>query len=265
MQSLTLFFAALLSLPAAAQAPLACRATSGPQRAPLLELYTSEGCSSCPPADKWLGGLAGKAGPTALNLLSFHVDYWDEIGWPDRFASAAYTARQRDRVTTGGSTTIYTPQVMLGPRLDLRWYKPDQVAQAIGEVQAQRATVTLELRAVRRGRVVRVAASAVPTGAAATGDLYVALYEDGLSTAVKAGENAGVLLHHDRVVRGLWGPWPLDANGAKHSLDITPPATSDGARLGVTAFVQERRRGDTLQSLSLPLATCPEAPATAAR
>lgn len=264
--NLNLFLlAALISLPAAAQTPLACQANSGPQRAPLLELYTSEGCSSCPPADRWLAGLATKAKPQSLNLLSFHVDYWDGIGWPDRFAKAQYTARQRERVAAGGSTTIYTPQVMLGPRLDLRWYKPDQVAKALTAVQQQRAMVDLQVLARRHGRVVAVDVSALPSTAGKGGDLYLALYEDGLSSAVKAGENAGVVLRHERVVRGLWGPWPLAANGAKQTLDITPPAAANAAQLGLTAFVQTRVGGETLQSLSLPLAQCRDAGATAAR
>jgi hypothetical protein len=263
MKTLFMFLAAFASMPAIAQAPLACAAKSGVQRAPLLELYTSEGCSSCPPADRWLAGLAANAAPRSLNLLSFHVDYWDEIGWPDRFASAAYTARQRQRVAAGGSSTIYTPQVMLGSRLDLRWYKPEDVARAIGEAQAQTATVDLQLNASRDGRVIKVDASALPLDVAVVGDLYLALYENGLSSAVKAGENAGRSLHHERVVRGLWGPWPLDAKGAKRSLSITPPASASVAHLGLTAFVQNRR-GDTLQSLSLPLPSCAAA-ATAAR
>ncbi len=261
----TLFFATLISLPAAAETPLTCQVTSGPQRAPLLALYTSEGCSSCPPADRWLAGLTAKTNPQAVNLLSFHVDYWDGIGWPDRFANAQYTSRQRDRVASGGSTTIYTPQVMLGSRLDLRWYKPELVAKALRSVQEQRSPVDLQVQARRRGRVVTVDVSALPSSAGSGGDLYLALYENGLSSAVKAGENTGTLLRHERVVRGLWGPWPLAATGVKQSLDITPPAAANEAQLGLTAFVQARGSGETLQSLSLPLAGCPGAGETAAR
>src|SRR5512146_2362025 len=104
----------LLAASLAAAIPSAapeCSARSGAQSGALIELYTSEGCSSCPPADRWLGSLAATADPARLSLLAFHVDYWDELGWPDRFAQAHFTARQRERVRAGGSTTIYTPQV----------------------------------------------------------------------------------------------------------------------------------------------------------
>jgi hypothetical protein len=84
--------------------------------------------------------------------------------------------------------------------------------------------------------------------------MYLALYENGLSSNVKAGENRGATLHHERVVRGLWGPWPVSAkDGADAPLQVTPPPTAKAGKLGLTAFVQDPRTGETLQALSLPL------------
>jgi len=91
-----------------------CSAKSGTQSTPLLELYTSEGCSSCPPADKWMSSIAG-SGFTADKVvpLAFHVDYWDYIGWKDRFGKAEYSNRQRQAAKHDFAAFVYTPQVML--------------------------------------------------------------------------------------------------------------------------------------------------------
>lgn len=244
-------------VPGLALSAQVCEARSGASTGALLELYTSEGCSSCPAADRWFGGLAANAEAKGLNLLAFHVDYWDRIGWPDRFAQHAFTERQSQRVRVGGSKTIYTPQVMLSSRLDLRWYKPEQVTAALAEVRRKPAAVALGLRAQPMAGQwqVELNASSV-AGASATREIYLALYENALSSAVKAGENAGTTLRHERVVRGLWGPWPLAAVGATRSLQVTPPKNAKLARLGLTAFVQDEKTGETLQALSLPLVDC---------
>ena len=231
-----------------------CEARSGADTGALLELYTSEGCSSCPPADRWFSKLAASAQSQGLSLLAFHVDYWDEIGWPDRFAQHDFTERQSRRVAVGGSTTIYTPQVMLSSQLGLRWYKPEQVAAALAEVRREPAVIALHLRAQSMPGQwqVNLAASSV-AGLSASSRMYLALYENGLSSTVKAGENAGATLHHERVVRGLWGPWPV---AQARRLQVTPPINAMPAQLGLTAFVQDERTGATLQALSLPLGSC---------
>jgi len=254
--STALFFLGSL-ITASAQAAGTCHAQSGPQTGALLELYTSEGCSSCPPADKWLAQMAAGADPTRLSLLGFHVDYWDDIGWKDRFASHDYTVRQSARVHVGGSTTIYTPQVMLGSRLDQRWYRPNDVAAAIHDQQARPASVSLSISAAPQAKDVVADLKAMPLGAVpASAQLYLAVYQNQLTSTVKAGENDGVTLHHDRVVRGLWGPWPVLQAGASKSLRITPPKSATLGQLGLTAFVQDSRTGETLQALSLPLTGC---------
>jgi hypothetical protein len=254
--STALFFLCSLAAGSAQAAP-ACHAQSGPQTGALLELYTSEGCSSCPPADRWLANIAAKADPTRLSLLGFHVDYWDDIGWKDRFASHDYTQRQSARVHVGGSTTIYTPQVMLGSRLDQRWYRPDDVAMAIHDAQTRPSAVSLSISAAPQAQDVVADLKAMPlTAVSDSAQLYLAIYQNQLTSTVKAGENNGVTLHHDRVVRGFWGPWPVAQNGIARSLRITPPKGAGLAQLGLTAFVQDSRTGETLQALSLPLTGC---------
>jgi len=240
--------------PGAGKAAPVCVARSGAGTGALVELYTSEGCSSCPPADRWFAQLAASADPRDLSLLAFHVDYWDEIGWPDRFAQHAFTVRQSQRVRVSGSTTIYTPQLMLSSQLGLRWNQPGQVAAAIASIQRKPATVSLQLRAGPDATHWMVDLEASPmAGANNAGQVYLALYEDALSSNVRAGENAGVILHHERVVRGLWGPWPVSAT--RH-LQVVPPPNANPGKLGLTAFVHDPRTGETMQALSLPLASC---------
>ncbi len=234
-----------------------CHEQSNTQLGSLIELYTSEGCSSCPPADRWFSRMAKTADPKQLSLLAFHVDYWDSLGWPDRFARPAYTERQSRRVRAAGSTTIYTPQVMLSAVLGLHWYQPDAVAVALSQGQQLPAKVRIELGAHPEDSHWRVTVKATVTAAISQhAELYLAFYENDLISRIKAGENSGATLHHDRVVRGFWGPWPMTANGAVQDLRVSLPSDANLANSGLTAFVQDSENGETLQALSLPLAQC---------
>ncbi|HEY2344972.1 MAG TPA: DUF1223 domain-containing protein [Xanthomonadaceae bacterium] len=235
-----------------------CHAASGAQRGALVELYTSEGCSSCPPADRWFAALAHAANPDNLSLLAFHVDYWDSIGWVDRFGAGAFSARQRDRVlaATGGHT-VYTPQVMLGERVGFHWSSSADVVAGLRAVVSQPGALSFDIDAKRAGDGFDVALKAMPHGAPSlpSGSLYLALYENDLSTQVKAGENDGVLLRHERVVRRLLGPYPLAGAQWARDLHMAPPRDARIDHLGLTAFAQSAK-GDTLQALSLPLDAC---------
>lgn len=240
----------------------ACRASSGPLRGALLELYTSEGCSSCPPADRWLVGQAAAADPVKLSLLAFHVDYWDSIGWPDRFGSAAYSSRQQARVAQSGSSSVYTPQVMLGTHTGLPWQSPSRALAAVQAANAQSSLLGLVVSAMPDAAhsnrwQVNLETAPVRAGLALpSAQLYLALYQDGLSSNVRAGENRGVTLHHDRVVRALYGPWPLASAASQRKVEVTPPQHAATGRMGVVAFVQSNRDGDVLQALTLPLNGC---------
>jgi hypothetical protein len=229
--------------------PPACSATSGAGTVALIELYTSEGCSSCPPADRWLSTLRASA-PDRVVPLSLHVDYWDYIGWRDPFASPAYSARQRELAAVAGRRIVYTPQVMLGGK-DYREWSSRRFAEDVAAVNAvpARARITLALEPAGSGKTLRAnAAVPAPThrdGAA----LYVAVYENGLSNRVDKGENRGTTLKHDFVTREWWGPIAL--NGAGEAMLERPLDASLLARGGVAAFVQNRRTGEVLQALAL--------------
>jgi len=254
--------AGLLLLVAACQAPAAeqCSARSGATTTPLVELYTSEGCSSCPPADRWMSkrldsiqGDGIQSDSRQTNWLAFHVDYWDEIGWPDRFASPIYTQRQRARVMLAeGRDAIFTPQVMVGANVQAPWRSTGSFDRALQQAR-QRAPVALALQALPKGKGwdVRIGAARAAGAASVPAQVWLAQYVDDQVSHVRAGENRGVTLHHDRVVRKLWGPWKLGSEALSKSVEVD----ADAARWGLTAFVQDGR-GKTLQSLSLAAAGC---------
>ncbi len=183
-----------------------CTARSGATVPTIVELYTSEGCSSCPPADKWLSTLKGK--PDVL-ALAFHVNYWDRLGWPDRFASAEATARQHELASLAGSRQVYTPQVVANGRDWRVWPKlPGS------------STSPVSLTLTRDGdKVTAQVAATRETPAQLSG--YWAVLEDQHVSQVRAGENAGETLRHDHVVR-LYKPVPAwaAAQGSSTQLSV---------------------------------------------
>lgn len=230
-------FILLCALLAPAVDAATCSATSGDTRNSLLELYTSEGCSSCPPADRWLSQLPLDSGVVPL---AFHVDYWDKLGWRDPFAQAAFSQRQRAR--NSGLGWVYTPQVMLDGE-DLRnWHRG--LATQLKPAPAQ-VRLTLNLDPSPERIEAQVDSRFAPSADSQNARLFLALFENRLSSNVKTGENAQRTLHHDHVVRQLVGP--LDPLRARHSFKLQPGWKT--ADLGVAAFVLTAN-GKTLQALS---------------
>jgi hypothetical protein len=214
----------------------------------LVELYTSEGCSSCPPADQLLAELSADQPVAGAHVVALgeHVDYWDDLGWRDRFSAQAFTARQSESQRLAfGSSTIYTPQIVV-----------DGVLEAVGsDTAAVRAAIA---RAARRPKGdVRVTAAAPIDGAIPvtvaldlgaapsheTADVLLAVTEDGLSTDVRGGENRGRKLTHTAVVRRLAAIGVLKAGEPSKelitSVRLDPEWRTRNVRL--VAFVQEHR------------------------
>lgn len=222
---------------------LECAVSSGPGTAALVELYTSEGCSSCPPADRWLSRLRNAGfGADRVVPLSLHVDYWDYIGWKDPFASPAFTARQRELAAVSGAGFVYTPQVLLAGRDYRRWSSSGRFADDVRALNERPARAGIQL-AFSAGTVTARAAvtdAGHPAGAA----LVVAVFEHGLSNRVTAGENHGATLTHDYVVREWFGPFALEGTKpieVSRRVGVTRPS-------GVAAFVQIRGTGEVLQA-----------------
>jgi hypothetical protein len=232
-----------------------CRAVSGPQRAALVELYTSEGCSSCPPADRQLSRLGAPAGGFTLGKdlvpLAWHVDFWDYIGWKDPFARAEFTARQRALAAANGSRTLYTPHFFVGGR-EIR--DRSRVEAAIRSHNAERAAADIRIAAAfsgdGRSQLALRIEGARAGGADAPAVLHVAVTESGLENRIAVGENRGATLKHDHVVRHWLGPIPLEAGTATlaRTLALTPEQSRKG--VAVVAFVQDTRSGEVLQAAS---------------
>ncbi len=253
----TALLVACLAVPLAAEAAI-CSRQSPPHTVALLELYTSEGCSSCPPADRWLQELPQKFGPDQLLALSLHVDYWDYIGWKDRFAQPQFAERQRQLSRLAGGSTVYTPEVFTGMKELRGWRSPAELAQRVKRIneQAAGAQITLLMKPAAGGAVEVQATFALAPGMPPREQIegVVVLYENRLSSEIRAGENHGVTLQHDRVVRFWSAPVALDAQTGRASWRQTIALPADWKRgdLGVAALVQDVRAGQVLQAVSMP-------------
>jgi hypothetical protein len=222
---------ALASLGLAQAAEPGCQAKTGAKPAALIELYTSEGCDSCPPADRWLSTL--KANQQAVPL-AWHVDYWDYIGWKDRFARADAAARQRSQVQLQGDRTAYTPQVIVSGKTT----SISAVPRRIEEVANAGSAVSLSIsQGIALHGYIGVELEGTSRGAPA--QAFIALVEDGLVSEVKAGENKGATLRHDHVVREVIGPLPLRSERLSHLHSIAVPPGSDPSKLRAVAWAQD--------------------------
>lgn len=216
----------------------------------LLELYTSEGCSSCPPADRFVSGLRNGRLAAQAVPLSLHVDYWDYIGWQDRFARPAFSVRQRWLANLASSRTIYTPEIFVAGRELRGWH--DGLAATVAQINRRPARADISITQGKRmgdGLPLEVRARA-PQG----GKLFVALYENGISSEIRAGENHGAVLRHDFVVRDWIGPLAVAGDGGNVVLPraLTVPSGASSGNLGIAAFVQNEQ-GEVLQALALPV------------
>lgn len=185
----------------------------------VVELYTSQGCSSCPPADALMRELADRDDVIALAL---HVDYWDYIGWKDSFGSPVFTKRQKSYARAAGARTVYTPQMIVGGMDHLIGARPAELAQLILRHGRQAQPVAVHLQ--RQGTRVQVSAAARAPISGGT-DVQVVRYAPLETVAIRSGENAGREIAYSNIVTqwtrvGAWdGAAPLsmtvDAPGAQ--------------------------------------------------
>ena len=260
----TILFIALkaINTPAIAEfnTSAACKATSGATITPVIELYTSEGCSSCPPADKWLSTLKGKTATTSsiassnsganpAVIQAFHVNYWDYIGWPDRFATPAHTNRQRQIATWNKQNGIYTPQMVLNGGDWRGWGGTGSFNSAL---TATKTVATSSINLLQTGvdqfeAVVSPVASS--NGAPSTWSAYWTITEHGHVTKVKAGENSGETLSHDFVVR-QYTPVGDYSAASPQKLNLRGVAATPGHERQVNLVVFDPKTGKTLQAVS---------------
>jgi len=231
-----------------------CSAKSTGHRVPLLELYTSEGCNSCPPADRWFSALPTRGlTPDRVAALAFHVDYWNYLGWKDPFSKSEHSSRQRAASVRNKSRFVYTPQLLLDGRDYRRGLFRDDFTDrvnAIGQENARAMIVIDQVADADETVTVHVTVAVTDATQRQGARAYVALYENNLSNRVTAGENRGERLHHDFVVRELLPAQSVVPDGKvvfEHRFDLEPQWKRED--LHFAAFVQSERTGETLQAM----------------
>ena len=216
-------------------APTWAAGTAAPGFA-VVELFTSEGCSSCPPADEALSRVsaAAAAAQVPLYVLEWHVDYWDYLGWKDPFGSQEATQRQRTYARVLG-TDVYTPEAIVNGTVVASWAGDDAEVRSIAGRSVAASPpdgVTLALRATATRKTVSVHADVA--GAPRGSTLMVVLVEGGLSSRPSVGENAGRKLTHSAVVRSA-----VSRPAAGGDMVLTLPPDADVQRTSIVAFIQD--------------------------
>jgi hypothetical protein len=237
--TLTLLIAACMLPPAfAAENPV------------VVELFTSEGCSSCPPADALLAKLSqmdGTKGPDII-VLGEHVDYWNYPAWTDRFSSHEFTVRQQDYAQHFGLASPYTPQMVIDGQQQVLGSDANVVAHDIDAALKKDKPATITL-AKAGGNAYEVSVKAGDE----KGKVYLAVTEDGLSSEIKGGENGGRTLHHAGVVRELRSIGSLSKGEFQKKVDVRLQHDWNPANLKLVVFVQEGDSGPILGATSLRL------------
>jgi hypothetical protein len=232
MRSLALLLG-LAAYSSASGEPRAAPASEGPL---VLELFTSQGCSSCPPADKLLAKLAATATDRPLAPLAFHVDYWNDLGWADPYSAAAWTARQHAYAAALGDDRVYTPELVVGGAEGMLGSDAVRVTRAISA--APRPARLAATAAWTQDKVT------VTATAPADADVYVAVWEAETQTKVTRGENAGELLGSVRVVRRFERVAAAGQRG-----DVAVPVDAAWRAPGAVAFAQRADRRITASVL----------------
>ncbi len=225
----------------------------------VVELFTSEGCSSCPPADAVLKDMEAKYRGKNVHFIAAHVDYWDRLGWPDRFASKERTERQQGYADAFLTRSIYTPQMVVNGQVEFVGSDRGKAEKAIDAGLRSPSTIkmTATLAERKTGEAVEVHVTASATAAAKLeGKLiaHVVWTEDDLVSKVVRGENAGRTLEHTHVARA-WTSGQLNAKG-EVELRLQPPERSKSDASRIEVFLQRERNGklgEIVAATSLPL------------
>jgi len=210
----------------------------------VLELFTSQGCSSCPPADALLSELG--ASTRSLIPLAFHVDYWNHLGWSDPFSSRQFSQRQSEYARAMNLGDVYTPQMVIAGGWECVGSDRGAIARAIVAARSAPRVMRVSLHAVRnpsnpRQVQARVKVEASPAAGSGRVALMVAIYENGLVTEIGAGENSGRKITYDYTVRRLIKAAELDVapgSSAVKELRIAADPSWSPAHLGMAAFIQ---------------------------
>ncbi|TDP03242.1 uncharacterized protein DUF1223 [Flavobacterium sp. 245] len=205
----------------------------------LLELYTSEGCSSCPPADELLGKIQKEYKDSNVYVLSYHVDYWDKQGWKDIFSSASNTKRQYDYAKFMQKEPIYTPQLIINGKIDYIGSQETAVQNGIGAALSKPANTDINLEASTQDNKLNVNYSF--NKVLKNNRLFIAVVQKSAKSNVKRGENANRILSHFQIVRSL-NSFALVGN-SKGTASLALPKDFNTKDFEVIGFVQNMNSG----------------------
>lgn len=215
----------------------------------LVELFTSEGCSSCPPADDLLRQLDAQAGKTSTQIvvLGEHVDYWDRTGWRDRFSSHDYTERQEEYARRFRIEDPYTPQMVVDGSSQFLGNDAGRLQNALREAAShKKSSMGIVAEEISPAEIlVHLNAGPLPAGSKHA-DLYVALADNRDETQVGGGENSGKSLQHVAVMRSLQKVGKVGADGGQKEVKLKLPKSESSGNLRLVAFVQESDNGPVL-------------------
>lgn len=225
----------------------------------LVELFTSEGCSSCPPADRFLQKLDTQpvAGAQMI-VLSEHVDYWNQIGWKDPFSAHSYSERQTTYSQRLGLDSVYTPQMVVDGTNEFVGSDPSRADKAFAKA-LQRPKISVQLSGVSAdsSNVLHAhleTGTLDPTFGAREAEAYIALALDRAESDVSAGENSGHKLSHVSVVRSFTKVGVLKrGEGLAQDVQLKLPEGTSGSSFRAVAFIQERGQGRVLGAASVPV------------
>ncbi|KAF2337469.1 DUF1223 domain-containing protein [Flavobacterium nitrogenifigens] len=208
----------------------------------LLELYTSEGCSSCPPADELLGRIQNEYRDKNVYVLAYHVDYWDKQGWKDIFSNADFTKRQYDYAQFLGKEPIYTPQVIINGKTDYIGSQETSLRNGIKSALSKPTLASLNLEASQNANSLSVNYNV--EGTSKNSRLLLAVVQKEAKSNVKRGENANRVLTHYQIVRNLQS---VDLNKIKKgTATISLPKNYNAQDFEIIGFVQDMNSGAIL-------------------
>lgn len=204
----------------------------------LMELFTSQGCSSCPPADYILGQYALK-NDAHIIPLAFHVDYWDRLGWKDSFSTAGFTQRQHEYAAKFNLESVYTPQLIINGRKELVGSNEAAIAETVSDFLNETASVTINVsNKIVEGNTVKI--GYIINNNIAHSSINAALVQAKLVTHIRAGENRGLQLNNYNVVRDLTTMHLTNTTG---NLILHLPPGSNAAEFSIVLFVQDNDSG----------------------
>ena len=208
----------------------------------LLELFTSQGCSSCPPAEAWLAKIPAQFDRNQVITLAWHVDYWDYLGWKDEFSAPMFSTRQRERVRASGDDNVYTPQLMINGQTRV-WYK--QPEDFISPQLHSKRTAEISLTAQQQDHGswrIDIDSATLPEDT----QLRAVLIGETSSRNIASGENAGRLLSHPSPVLAY-------ASRVNNSVNLKP---NNGKAVRAVVWLERTQSSEILAISSLDLKTC---------